>query len=297
MMHPNEQVVSRLAPTPSGFLHIGNVANFVLCWLMVRLQQGKLILRIDDLDSQRVRNEYLEDIFETLEWLGISYDEGPAGVADFQQHYSQQHRIELYKDWLQRLAEKKLLYGCTCSRKKVSDLYADGIYRGHCKTNNMPLDQQGVLWRLHCDVSPTYRFSLMNDKPTSISLPENLGDPVLRRKDGTPAYQIASIADDMAMGVNLVVRGADLLQSTACQVFIHESIFGYQPRIQWIHHRLALNDSGEKLSKSAGAGSIRYLRHQGAKRGDIWQMCGSIFQWNVAPSVTMAKDLLGIIAT
>ena len=292
MTLPDNIPVSRLAPTPSGYLHLGNVANFLLTWLMVRRRNGKLLLRIDDLDSDRVRTEYLEDIFETLDWLGIDYDIGPSGVEDFKQHYSQQHRLPLYMEWLDKLSQKGALYACTCTRKMVRDRYPNGCYQGFCKTKNLTLQYAGAVWRLDCASAPAYHFPILNDGQKTINLLQTMGDPVLRKADCKPAYQIASISDDITMGINLVVRGEDLLPGTACQVFIHETIFGQAPSIQWIHHPLATHDNGEKLSKSAGATSIHYLRRNGVKPAEVLNQCTKLFNWKAVPKAALAKDLL-----
>jgi len=124
---------SRIAPTPSGFLHLGNAVNFVLTWLMVRKAGGTLRLRIDDADCLRAKPEYLEDIFCQLDWLGITWDEGPMGVDDFRGRFSQQLRLERYREFLAGLARAGHLYPCGCSRREMRNLAPDGIYPGFCR--------------------------------------------------------------------------------------------------------------------------------------------------------------------
>ncbi|RFP65784.1 hypothetical protein D0N36_07595 [Hymenobacter lapidiphilus] len=118
LQFPSAPVVSRLAPTPSGFLHLGNAVNFTLTWLLTRRAGGTLHLRIDDLDRARFRPAYLDNIFRTLAWLGLDYDHGPSGPDEFERHYSQQHRLAEYEAALQaaRAAHPALFYACRCSR-------------------------------------------------------------------------------------------------------------------------------------------------------------------------------------
>jgi glutamyl/glutaminyl-tRNA synthetase len=135
-------VVSRLAPTPSGFLHLGNAVNFTLTWLLTRRAGGTLHLRIDDLDRARFRPAYLTNIFQTLEWLGLDYDHGPTGPDDFERHYSQRHFLAAYEATLQaaRTAHPHLFYACRCSRTELSRAATTGshTYPGTCRPQQVP---------------------------------------------------------------------------------------------------------------------------------------------------------------
>jgi len=305
-------IVSRLAPTPSGYLHPGNAFSFVLTWLLVRAHQGRLLLRIDDLDTGRARPEYLVDLFQTLEWLGLDWELGPQTPDEFTARFSQQHRLELYAHGLRLLARTGRVFACDCSRKQVASLSVDGQYAGRCLLRGISLHSPEVAWRLstprpmsrsdQADAQPTplelahtSRGELIADlvrPPRRVCLHTHMRDFVIRRRDGIPAYQLASVVDDLYFGVNLVVRGEDLYPSTAAQLYLArclddamqlpaaseesvlfgpdaaEAVASLRPhdfqRVQLVHHPLLRDESSRKLSKSAGAASIRSIRSGGA---------------------------------
>jgi glutamyl/glutaminyl-tRNA synthetase len=248
-------VLFRLAPTPSGFLHAGNALNFGLNYTAARhCEDGRVLLRIDDLDNERTRPEYLQDIFDSLTWLGIHWDLGPRNPLDFEQHWSQMLRLDLYMDLLTRLRQKGLLFACQKSRKELMPF--NGRYPAEFRHQGLDLDAPDVAWR--------------------IKTPENapLPDFIVRRRDGIPAYQVASVADDLHFGVTHVIRGADLKASTWAQQFLAEcaGLSTEFSRIQFLHHPLLLDNHGEKLSKSAGAASLKHAREMGAEPpfGDLF---------------------------
>ena len=269
-------IISRIAPTPSGFLHAGNAFSFVLTWLLVRKAGGKLWLRIDDIDAARKKPEYVEDIFRTLEWLGIDFDSGPQGPDDFEQNFSQRHRQDLYSSVLAELEQLPgLLYACDCSRKVIQLNSPNGIYPGTCRhrTENIHAGKCAVRVRLREDTEVSWTEYLDGEEKV-FPVGAKMGDFVIRRKDGIPAYQLVSLADDMDYGVNLLVRGSDLLESSAAQLYLAacldhspEGLFSRQAKnfrnSFFLHHPLILNSSGEKLSKSAGASSIAEMRKAG----------------------------------
>lgn len=235
----------RLAPTPSGYLHLGNALNFVLNWLAVRTYPGaRLLLRIDDLDADRKRPEFVSDIFDTLHWLGLDWDEGPQSAADFEAHWSQQSRVALYLEVLARLRALGHLFACAKSRGDLAP-YA-GHYPVEFQEQGLPLDAHDVAWRIK-----TPRSSGLEMPP----------DFVVRRRDGIPAYQVASLADDRHFGVSHVIRGEDLAPSTAAQQYL-ASCLGWPDftLIRFLHHPLVQDATGEKLSKSAGAAALQRWR-------------------------------------
>ncbi len=248
-------VRSRLAPTPSGKLHVGNACAFVLTWVLTRQANGHLHLRIDDLDAARSRPAYVEDIFRTLDWLGLDYDAGPQSPDDFYRHHSQQHRRDAYADTLAQL--RPYLFACTCSRRQVQAQSSDGTYPGTCRARSLSLAQPGVAWRFRTDARPV----VLDDAWQGTlhwPLAADTRDPVVRRRDGLPAYHIASLTDDRDLDINLVVRGADLLASTALQIRLAEHLGWTAPtRIRWLHHPLLTDAHGQKLSKSQGAPDLR----------------------------------------
>lgn len=248
----------RLAPTPSGFLHPGNALNFTLNWLVARLAPaGRLLLRIDDLDAERKRSEYVRDIFESLEWLGLDWDEGPASPEDFEAKWSQNRRIDLYNKFLQQLREQGLLFACAKSRRDLAPF--DGAYPPEFRNQNLSLDTPGVTWRIAT--------------PPGFPLP----DFAVRRRDGLPAYQLASLADDLFFGITHVLRGDDLQASTKAQRFLAEGL-GREDflAIRFLHHPLLRDARGEKLSKSAGAESLKAWRGKGGSPAEAFGLAAGL---------------------
>lgn len=250
----------RIAPTPSGFLHLGNALNFTLNWLVARLAPaGRLLLRIDDLDADRKREAYVQDVFDTLEWLGLDWDEGPVSADDFEKNWSQHRRIELYDNLLAQLREKGFLFACGKSRRDLAPF--EGVYPPEFRKQNLSLDAPDVSWRI----------------VTPVGFP--MPDFVVRRRDGLPAYQIASLADDLRFGITHIIRGEDLLSSTAAQEFLAECLGRYDfQTIRFLHHPLLKNEKGEKLSKSAGADSLLALRESGSSPSVIFRQVARLLE-------------------
>jgi len=260
MSHP---VTSRIAPTPSGFLHLGNAFNFLLTVLLVDSQRGHLHLRIDDLDGPRVEPSSVEDVFIQLEWLGIDYDSGPSGPDELFKQYSQQLRKERYSDALESLCNSENIYACECSRSEIRRLSPNGNYPGTCRLKELDLMQDNLTWRVHVPEKTYVNFKTFSDKIETINVAQAIGDFVIKRRDGLPAYQLASVMDDLELGVNLVVRGEDLRASTAAQLFLAECLNDqFFPAACFIHHQLINDNSGNKLSKSAGSLSLKMLREK-----------------------------------
>jgi glutamyl/glutaminyl-tRNA synthetase len=254
---------TRIAPTPSGFLHAGNGAAFLLAQKLAREAGGKLLLRIDDLDIERVRPEYVEDIFQTLEWLDIAWNEGPKDAEELRRLWSQQYRLVEYLKLLDNLRETGDLYACTCSRKEITDRTGATEYDGHCRKRNVDLDTPEVAWRLRLPEGKEVNMKSWPDgKRVKLALAPS--DPVVLQRNGRPAYHIASLADDLHFNIDTIVRGTDLLASTAIQLHIAQllglSAFG---EVLFLHHPLQVGDHGKKLSKSAGATSLRHQRKSG----------------------------------
>ena len=248
-------MISRLAPTPSGYLHAGNAVNFLLTHELVRRHHGHLYLRIDDLDRERVRPRYIDNVFATLDWLGIRCDSGPADAADFTAHHSQHLRLDRYHALLARLAATPgLVYACTCSRAQVAAAAGPtGCYPGTCRDRSLPLSTPDASWRVHVPDGTRVTFSDALLGSVELDLAATVGDFVIRRRDGLPAYHVASLADDVAMGMTLIVRGEDLLPSTAAQLWLAQQAGApcdAFPRVQFWHHPLLTTPDGHKLSKS-----------------------------------------------
>lgn len=283
---------SRLAPTPSGFMHQGNAFSFVVTWLLTRWQGGELYLRIDDLDAARIRPEYVSDVFETLQWLGLDYDSGPGDLVDFVEHYSQTQHIARYEAILGHLREAGLLYACDCSRTEIQASSGNGIYPGTCRHKGLDLDQPGVAWRVRV---PARTFITVREMTTifrTLMLDQVMGDFVVRRRDGLPAYQVASLAEDLHNGINLIVRGSDLLPSTAAQLFLARQLpaNSFSETI-FYHHPLLTDTDGHKLSKSTGTMGLRMLRQQWPLPDPLYHLFAD--RLGLAdPDIHCAKDLL-----
>ena len=242
---PDQCVTGRLAPTPSGYLHLGNAVNFVLTWLLVRRAGGTLYLRIDDLDRARLRRPYLSAIFRVIDWLGLDYDHGPSGPDDFLQRHSQLLHLPAYNQVLRRLAQRPgLLYGSQRSRTGGPP-------------EAVPLATPGAAWRARVPSSTHIGFGDGWLGAVRVPLAAELADFIVRKKDGVVAYQLASVVDDLRLGTTLVVRGLDLLPSTAAQLWLAAQLAETQvfnpTRIQFYHHGLLTDAAGNKLSKSTQA--------------------------------------------
>lgn len=257
-MDAPKYALTRIAPTPSGFLHFGNGFSFVLTALLARKTGARLALRIDDLDRERYRHEYLSDIFSQLDWLGIEVDEGPSSPDDFEHHHSQHLRLDRYLSAIDRLITLKHLYRCRCSRKDFAS--REGVFCD-CRLLSIGPEEDSAL-----------RLNMLPDNSTlidldgtrhSLQLALNPGPVPILQKNGLPAYQIASVVDDLEMGTDLIVRGIDLLPSSGLQLHI-ASLLGENryTAADHLHHRLVF-DGNEKMSKSAGSTSLQHFRKEG----------------------------------
>ena len=255
---------TRIAPTPSGFLHAGNGISFILTYAIARAFEGQILLRIDDLDAERMRPEYVEDIFKTLDWLGLEYDEGPTSPDDFYQNFSQHKRLDIYNHLIKKLQTAGLLYECHCSRKQINLTSTNGLYPKTCRNNYLTandIHKKETAWRIKVNEETIISFNEWQKVKISIQLDTAVGDFIIKRKNGLPAYQIASLADDELYKINFIVRGHDLFNSTAAQVFLAEQI-GDLPftKNTFYHHSLFKNTEGVKFSKSEGAISLKEWR-------------------------------------
>lgn len=263
----------RFAPSPTGYIHLGNVWTAFLAWLQVRQQKGTLILRIEDIDEQRSKPEYTQALLEDLSWLGLDWDEGPGKGGPYGP-YIQQERYSLYEKALQELQAKHLLYPCYCSRARLQAIGAphEGehrLYDGHCY--GMPEEQRRQMdrkpsWRVHVP-HVSVSFTDGSYGPFSDYLPRVCGDFVVRRADGLYAYQLAVAVDDGSMGITHVLRGRDLLSSTAQQIWLME-VLGYTPP-SYTHVPMLIDASGNRLSKRQQGITVRSLRDRGVQADAI----------------------------
>ncbi|MET3501785.1 glutamyl-tRNA synthetase [Mucilaginibacter rubeus] len=263
---------TRIAPTPSGFLHVGNVLSFSITATLARKHGAKVLLRIDDLDRARVNREYLTDIFDTLRFLEIPWDEGPQDADDFEARFSQIHRMHLYNEALEQLAAGGFVFACTCSRKQMSE-----IGSCTCSDKQIPLNTLGASWRLRTDNVATLLVKSYTGKIIQTQLLAEMENFVVKKKDGFPAYQLTSVIDDLFYGIDLIVRGEDLWASTLAQIQL-AAVLDKQDfnDIVFYHHPLLLEKDGKKLSKSAGSTSIRYLRQEGKSAEDVFMLISDL---------------------
>ncbi len=267
MRKPSFHKKTRIAPTPSGFLHEGNAFAFLLTAELAKGRGASILLRIDDLDNDRKRPEYVADIFDTLHWLGIDWDEGPRNPKELETEWSQHHRLSLYEAALTSLCEKGLVYACGCSRKQLSELESPADEAHICRRGDLPLDTTETAWRIRISKDAEIAFKILSGGLVTLRPSQLLPDPVVRRKDGIPAYQVASVCDDVHFGSDLIVRGEDLLASTAVQLFIAQQLgFSGFLNATFHHHPLILNEKGEKWSKSAGTHVESQLRRDDVTR-------------------------------
>lgn len=239
-------VVGRFAPTPSGRMHLGNVFSALLAWLSVRSQDGEMVLRMEDLDTQRTSAEFAQTLRDDLRWLGLTYDrETPP----------QSRRSDTYDLYFERLREMELLYPCYCTRSQLHSVNAphlsDGtyVYPGTCR--NMTREEREKMnrapaWRVMVP-DRVWSFTDRVQGDYELNLATECGDMVVRRADGVYVYQLAVTVDDGEAGVTEVVRGMDLLSSAPRQMYLQE-LFGF-PHPSYAHVPMLLAPDGRRLSK------------------------------------------------
>ncbi len=305
---------SRLAPTPSGYLHQGNAVNFILTWMLVRHSGGRLNLRIDDADAGRCRPEYVEDIFRQLEWLGLDWDHGPAGPDDFFARHSQLLRLDRYRLALEKLELRGIIFYCTCTRRQIKNKAgANHLYPGTCRSCQRPPaaahTTRIMVARQWTFAAASREFELLPGKtpPAAEDIAEPLisvqpaaemGDFILWRRDELPAYQLASLVDDLDEQINLLVRGRDLLPSSAAQYFLAEQLGPAGQtflKAKFLHHPLLTDTTGRKLAKSDRALSLAAMRRAGATPGDLYRLTAR-FLGLAADDIDSPADLLAAAA-
>lgn len=265
------RLTTRFAPTPSGYLHIGNCTTFAITWLMTRVIDGKIYLRIDDLDEERTRDAYIEDIFKTLKWLELDYDEGPRNVEDFKKNFSQHLRVDVYKKYLNRLTEKNAVYACTCSRQDIRKISPDGTYPQTCRDLNIPLDTPDAAWRIKTPTNKKINFKeFFGEHSLAID------DFIVRQKNGLSAYHLASVVDDCSSQINFIARGEDLLPSSAAQIYLSEQIgLNTFKENLFVHLPLIRQATGEKISKSTNNVGQWKLEHTQGEREFIFKFAAN----------------------
>ena len=261
---------TRLAPTPSGFLHLGNVLSFMITDSLAKQTNARVMLRIDDIHREKVQTAYIEDIFDTLHFMGIDWQEGPRNLDEFEREWSQLHRLPLYDNALQKLRSSGHLFACNCSHAQIWNENPGGSYPGTCRNKMLSLDMPGVTWRVRTDKDMKLHVRVLEGDVIESILPASMQDFAVRKQNGLPSYQLSALVDDVHFGVDLIVRGQDLWPSTLSQLYLAAILeIPAFSNITFLHHALLEAAPGQKLSKSAGDTSIQYLRKHGMTREDI----------------------------
>jgi glutamyl/glutaminyl-tRNA synthetase len=293
---PSSNYRGRLAPSPTGYLHVGHARTFWTAWQRARDAGGALVMRLEDLDPERSKSSYAEAAYDDLRWLGIRWQEGPDKGGPCAP-YVQSRRRSVYLAAWRTLLRRGFLFPCRCSRKDLASALCapherataqghgaasggkldieddEPIYPGTCRrsignppqlpgpTGHQNDTPEGFNWRFRVPDGEAVEFVDRNLGPQRFVAGEDFGDFVVWRRDDVPSYQLACVADDAAMGISEVVRGADLLKSTARQILLNHAL-GYRDP-DWFHCRLVVDHNGRRLAKRHDALSLRSLRRRG----------------------------------
>jgi glutamyl-tRNA synthetase len=269
---PEYPLVGRLAPSPTGAQHIGNARTFLLAWLSIRSRGGKLILRMEDIDSPRIKAGAAQQAIDDLRWLGLDWDEGP-DIGGPHGPYVQTERAQRYQLALEQLTGAERVYPCTCTRSDIAEAASaphvgqEGVrYSGTCSFRSakdaVALAQEGRLfaWRFRASSIRHELRDLVAGLQTC-NVAEDLGDFVVCKSDGSAAYQLAVVVDDLAMGVTEILRGEDLLPSAFRQLELYQFFQAQPPR--FAHVPLVIGEDGRRLAKRHGDTRISLLREKG----------------------------------
>ena len=273
----------RIAPSPTGYLHLGHAATFWTACERARAASGALVFRNEDLDPQRSRPEFASAMLEDLRWLGIRWDEGPDIGGPFAPYVQSRRRHHYVRTW-RELLRRGFLYPCSCSRRdlaeaaqapheisRIHDPNDEPIYSGRCRGQvSSATDPRGIAWRFRVPDRTVVRFVDLHAGPQEFTAGADFGDFIVWRRDDVPAYQLAVVADDLAMEISEVVRGADLLKSTARQLLLYSALDRTPPAF---YHCPLVNDSeGNRLAKRHDALSVRHLRESGHSPDQVRRM-------------------------
>lgn len=257
----------RIAPTPTGYLHLGHWSTFRLAWERARTADGAVVYRNEDIDPQRCRSEFAAAAIEDLRWAGLDWDEGPDVGGSFEP-YDQSARTVRFRKIFEQLKTSGHLFPCRCSRRDVAEAasapHADGaepVYPGTCRDRDALEAGADVSWRFRVPDGDVIRFEDGRTGQQSFMAGRDFGDFVVWRRDDAPAYELAVVVDDHAMQITEVVRGKDLLVSTARQLLLYWAL-GWKPPA-WYHGPLVFDKDGSRLAKRHQSLSLRSLRERG----------------------------------
>lgn len=282
--------VGRLAPSPTGAQHVGNARTYLIAWLLARSTQGRLLLRIEDIDSPRIKRGATEQIFADFHWLGLDWDGEPV---------IQSTRLSLYESALRLLQKKELVYPCTCTRGDVEraasapHLDQEGpTYPGTC-AQRRAADAAGLnksfCWRFRTPDRP-YEFDDLFHGRVALSAQQIGGDFVVWKNDGTPAYQLAVVVDDADMNITQVVRGDDLIPSTPRQLLLYQALESKPPT--FTHVPLVVGPDGRRLAKRHGDTRLCSLRAAGVTSSALLGLLAWSCGWIEAIRDITAPELL-----
>lgn len=266
----------RIAPTPTGDMHVGHARTFVTAWERALAADGEIVLRIEDLDPLRCRPEWSARAIEDLAWLGIRWSEGP---------YFQSERRAVYEQAWRALRDADLIYPSTVSRRELRDAAhaphedeeaAEPVFppelRAERGAGSAATSPAGTVWRFRVPDGEVVRFTDAIRGAQAFTAGVDFGDFVVWRKDDVPAYELAVVADDVAMRITEVVRGEDLLLSTARQLLVYRALGATPPA--WCHLPLVRDAEGRRLAKRHDALSVRELRARGLTPGEVLALAG-----------------------
>jgi glutamyl-tRNA synthetase len=286
-------VIGRLAPSPTGAQHVGNARTYLIAWLSARAQGGRVILRMEDIDSPRVKPGAAAHACEDLAWLGLDWDEGPL---------VQTQRLALYERALERLKEKELIYPCTCTRSDIDraasaphDEHEGPVYPGTCAQRRAAdageLGLRPHAWRFRGGDGP---WSFQDGFRGRIECSREMlgGDFVVWKSAGTPAYQLAVVVDDAALHVSEVIRGDDLIPSTPRQLLLY-NVLGWTPPA-FTHVPLVVGPDGRRLAKRHGDTRLAALRAAGVQAEDLLGLLAWSCGWRASIAPITARELLPI---
>lgn len=311
-------VRGRLAPSPTGYMHLGNAGSFLMAWLWARAKEGQVVLRVEDIDPDRCRPEFVAGVVRDLLWLGLDWDEGPAraelpdlcATSAFVRGaapggscapYTQSGRLAAYADALAGLERGGHVYPCFCTRKDLHALASaphagecGPTYPGTCRDLG-PDDRARRLaegrrpaMRVRC-LDTTVAFTDRIAGPQRTPLADCGGDFAVRRSDGVFAYQLAVVVDDIAMGITQVVRGDDILASTPRQIWLYHLLGAPVP--EYAHVPLLLDHEGHRLAKRHGSLAVAALREAGVSPSAVTGYLAWRLGLRAAPGLTMPSDL------
>jgi glutamyl-tRNA synthetase len=260
---PNANYRGRIAPSPTGYLHVGHALTFWRAQERCRERGGTLVLRVEDLDRARCRREFEAAILEDLAWFGLRWDEGP---------FRQSERRENYLVAWRKLRDAGMIYRCSCSRRDLLHAAAaphaedeEPVYPGTCRPPRLTMPNEkspdDFNWRFRVPRVEALEFVDRGAGPQRALAGTDFGDFIVWRKDAVPAYQLAVVVDDAAMGISEVVRGADLLLSTFRQLLLYRALGWDAP--EFCHVPLVFDSLGKRLAKRDDARSLRQLRAEG----------------------------------